>query len=177
MTGGDDGKSNNKKWDDAEVATLKRQEEHYRAKLAELRQSRPRGSDSKEELLVNEITRLEAELTGIKDDLSAAKNSYRDAKEQAKHARNKLEELQAKVDKVQNIVDESEARVQELSRVIAKAVDRIFADFCKKIGCPNIRVYEDIQNSQNQAQGEEILRTTKARDTYRNRSVQCMDSS
>lgn len=168
MTGGDDGRDNGRKWDDAEVATLKRQEQHYRTQLAELRQSRPRGADSKEELLSTDITRLEAELTGLKDDLSATKNSLKDAREQLKHSKKKLEEFQGKVDKLQQTVDGTEARIGELNETIAKAVDRIFSDFCKKIGCANIRVYEDIQNSQNQAQGEEILRTIKARNTFQN---------
>ena len=169
MTGGEDGRNNGRKWDDAEVATLKRQEQHYRTQLAELRQSRPRGADSKEELLSIDITRLEAGLIGNKDDLSATNNSLKDAREALKHSKKKLQDLQAKVDKIQQIVDETEARIEELNGIIAKAVDRMFADFCRKIGCPNIRVYEDIQNSQSQAQGEEVLRTTKARDTFRNR--------
>lgn len=169
MTGGDDGKNNARKWDDAEVTTLKRQVEHYKSELAKLRLERPRNAESQEEMLHGDIQRLETEVTGIKDDLSATKNSLKDSREQAKHARKKLEDLQAKVAKVQGTVDETEARIEELNGLIAKAVDRIFADFCEKIGCPNIRVYEDVQNSQNQAQGEEILRTTRARDTFQNR--------
>jgi structural maintenance of chromosome 1 len=77
--------------------------------------------------------------------------------------------LQKKVDKVQAIVDETGQRIEELEAIIAKAVDRIFASFCAKIGCANIRVYEDIQNSRNQAQGEEMLRTTNAVETFKAR--------
>ena len=169
MTGGDDGRNNTRKWDDAEVTALKRQVEHYKSELAKLRLERPRNLDSQEEILLSDIQRLETEITGIKDDLSATTNSLKDARVQAKHARQKLEELQAKVDKVQGAVDETEARIEELNGFIAKAVDRIFADFCTKIGCANIREYEDIQNKQNQAQGEEILRTTRACETFSNR--------
>lgn len=167
MTGGDDGKNNNRKWDDAEVAALKQQVEHYKTRLGELRQHRPKESD--EDVPASKITTLETEVTGIKDDLSATKNSLQDSKAQCKDAQKKVDELQAKLDKVQGIVSESESRIEELNLTIAKATDRIFADFCKRTGLANIRVYEDHQNKQNQEQGEEILRMSKARDTFNNR--------
>lgn len=173
MTGGEDSRSNSRKWSDTDIEALKKQEKHYREQLAELQRSRPRSGEGniKEENLVAEITRLESEIVLLKDDLAATKTSLKDSRGQLKHSQAKAEEFEGKVDKVQSIIDEASTRIEQLDKIIARAVDTIFADFCKNIGCRNIRAYEDVRDAQNQTQGEEILRTNTAVQRFRNMYV------
>ena len=98
MAGGADSRQTGKKWDDHDVATIKKQADHYRNKLRELINNRPK--QAREEKLQAELSRLEADLASANDDLSVTKNKLKDIQEQLKHAEKQVAELSAKVEKV-----------------------------------------------------------------------------
>jgi structural maintenance of chromosome 1 len=98
MAGGVDARQSSKKWDDHEVANLKKQAEHYRNKLRELVANRPKQAN--EERLQTELSRLEGEVASASDDLSVTKNKLKDIQESLKHAEKQVADVSAKVEKV-----------------------------------------------------------------------------
>ncbi|KAG8960566.1 Structural maintenance of chromosomes protein 1 [Tulasnella sp. 419] len=140
ITGGRSSHSS-KKWEDKEVAEMRRNQNTLANQLRELTQSKPRNKN--DENLINEISRLESALALAKDDLSAAKLRLTGVKEELKHLQKEINKQTPELQKNEAELTRARQRVSELEEVVDGADEKIFASFCRKVKVKNIREFEE----------------------------------
>ncbi|CEQ42431.1 SPOSA6832_04230 [Sporobolomyces salmonicolor] len=135
--------SGGRHFEDQEVEGLRRRENELKAKLAELYKSRPR--PNAEEMLLTEMTRLEADLTVVQDDLTSTNTRLKGIKDELKTLRKKTKELDSTLSTLAEELSVIDAQAEAHREVIHSEEDTIFSDFCERIGVSDIREYEDKQ--------------------------------
>ncbi|GAA5966085.1 hypothetical protein JCM21900_006440 [Sporobolomyces salmonicolor] len=135
--------SGGRHFEDQEVEGLRRRENELKAKLAELYKTRPR--PNAEEMLLTEVTRLEADLTVVQDDLTSTNTRLKGIKDELKTLRKKTKELDSTLSTLAEELSVIEAQAEAHREVIHSEEDTIFSDFCERIGVSDIREYEDKQ--------------------------------
>lgn len=95
---------------------------------------------------------------GLKDDLSATGNRLRGVRSEIEVLTKQVKELEKKTQSITAKISEASGRADDIRRTVAREEDAVFADFCKRIGVKDIRVYESRQLKDAQAEGEERLR-------------------
>ncbi|KAH7929959.1 RecF/RecN/SMC protein [Leucogyrophana mollusca] len=143
ITGGRSTHGGGKKWEEKDVQGLHRVRDALTAQLQELNRSKPRGKA--DENIIAEITRLESALAVTRDDLSACKLRLNGTKDELKHLDRELKKSAPDLKKAQTTYDSLKGKIDELSSIINAAEDGVFARFCRQIGVPNIRQYEEQQ--------------------------------
>ncbi|PPQ98373.1 hypothetical protein CVT26_013579 [Gymnopilus dilepis] len=156
ITGGRSTHSNDKKWDEKDVQGLIRVRDTLLAEQRELSKQKPRGKT--DETLINEITRLEADITVAKDDLRACKLRITGIKDELKHIEKELKTVSPELKKARTTHANLKAQIDQLSAVINAAEDDVFKSFCRKIGVANIREYEERQLKLAQEESQARLR-------------------
>ncbi|KAF8872389.1 cohesin complex subunit psm1 [Gymnopilus junonius] len=126
------------------------------AEQRELSKQKPRGKT--DEALVNDITRLEANITVAKDDLRACKLRLTGIKDELKHIDKELKTVSPELKKARTTHANLQARIEQFLTVINAAEDGLFAPFCQKIGVINIREYEERQLKLAQEESQARLR-------------------
>ncbi|KAG8849135.1 Structural maintenance of chromosomes protein 1 [Tulasnella sp. 330] len=147
---------NNKKWEDQEVAGMRRTQDVLISQLKELSASKPRNKN--DDAIIPEISRLESALTIAKDELSAAKLKATGIKDELKHIEKEIKKQMPEVEKLDQAHSMRVQRMSELEEVIFAADDKIFNAFCRKIKVKNIRDYEQRQLKVAQEGSEARLR-------------------
>ncbi|KAG8907644.1 Structural maintenance of chromosomes protein 1 [Tulasnella sp. 403] len=147
---------NSKKWEDQEVANMRRTQDTLIGQLRDLSQAKPRNKN--DDLLTAEISRLESALAIAKDELSAVKLKVSGINEELKHIDKELKKLTPELQKTEKAYDALLRRISELEDVTFGADDELFADFCRKIKVKDIREYEQRQLKAAQQEGEARLR-------------------
>ncbi|GLB42443.1 putative structural maintenance of chromosomes protein [Lyophyllum shimeji] len=143
ITGGRSTHGMGKKWDEKDVQGLMRARDSLMAQLRELAKQKPRGTT--DENLIAEISRLESVMTVARDDLSACKLRITGLKDELKHLEKEIKQITPELKKAEQSHSACLQQIAQLSAVVNAAEDGIFKDFCKKIGVPNIREYEERQ--------------------------------
>ncbi|KAF8869575.1 cohesin complex subunit psm1 [Gymnopilus junonius] len=149
ITGGRSTHNSDKKWDEKDV------QDTLLAEQRELSKQKPRGKT--DEALVNDITRLEANITVAKDDL-ACKLRLTGIKDELKHIDKELKTVSPELKKARTTHANLQARIEQFLTVINAAEDGLFAPFCQKIGVINIREYEERQLKLAQEESQARLR-------------------
>ncbi|KAG9032708.1 Structural maintenance of chromosomes protein 1, partial [Tulasnella sp. UAMH 9824] len=147
---------NTKKWEDKEVASMRKQQDVLIGQLRDLSQAKPRNKN--DDLLTAEISRLESDLVLAKDEMSAAKFRVTGIKDELKHIEKEIKKQSPEVQKSEEALATLVQRVSELEAVIFKADDKIFSAFCRKIKVKDIREYEQRQLKVAQEENETRLR-------------------
>ncbi|KAG8997801.1 Structural maintenance of chromosomes protein 1 [Tulasnella sp. JGI-2019a] len=160
---------NNKKWEDQEVAGMRRTQDVLIGQLKELSASKPRNKN--DDTIMPEISRLESALTIARDELSAAKLKATGIKDELKHTEKEIKKHAPDVQKLEQAHATHVQRINELEGVIFAADDKIFNSFCRKIKVKNIREYEQRQLKVAQEGSEARLRyeTQIARLTHQSK--------
>ncbi|KAF8882368.1 condensin complex subunit SMC1 [Gymnopilus junonius] len=156
ITGGRSTHNSDKKWDEKDVQGLIRVRDTLLAEQRELSKQKPRGKT--DEALVNDITRLEANITVAKDDLRACKLRLTGIKDELKHIDKELKTVSPELKKARTTHANLQARIEQFLTVINAAEDGLFAPFCQKIGVINIREYEERQLKLAQEESQARLR-------------------
>ena len=153
MTGGrGPEKGTKRKFEDHDIDQLRNQAEKYREELASLPKVNRKGSD--EETLQVDLDGLDRSLIFAKSELAAFKQNLASKKKELDFEKKQLKEMQPRYDEKQTSLENISERVQEFQIAVAKVQDKIFSDFCKRLGYSDIRAYEAQQGSLEQEAAE-----------------------
>ena len=155
MTGGQGGKQDLRRWEDTEVANLRKLQEKLVLELAALPESR-RGA-SEEEVLQGELTGLEQKLTYLKDEAKTHDRNQSSKQKELAHARQELGASKPKHEAKLRELQDLESMLKEFQDAVNEVQDEIFADFCRRLGYKNIRTYEAHQGSMQQEGAQKKL--------------------
>jgi structural maintenance of chromosome 1 len=145
MTGGrgPESKGNKRKFEEADIQNLQRIATKLKDEIDRLPKAERRGSQ--EETLQNELAGLERRLAAVKDELSAFNKNFTSKKKELDSLKKQLKELQPKFDEQSTSLDSTRQAVQSFKDAIARVEDKVFADFCRKLGYSDVRAYDASQ--------------------------------
>ncbi|ODN84648.1 hypothetical protein L202_00553 [Cryptococcus amylolentus CBS 6039] len=155
ITGGR-GSRTGAKFDSVDVDKLKANKEKELNNLKELHASKP--NDKGDEILLESLSRLNAEIFIAKDELASIEVRLRGSREELKHAQSSIKKLDPELKAKTRAVTSIEQRSSALTDRIKEADNAVFGAFCEKIGVTDINEYEDVQlriaNEANEAMEE-----------------------
>lgn len=155
MTGGQGGKQDSRRWEDAEVENLRKLKDKLVVDLSSLPE--PRRGASEEETLQGELTGLEQKLVYAKEEAKALERNQGSKRKELAHAKEQLEGSRPKYREKLGELENSKHHLNELQNAVSEIQDELFADFCQRLGYANIRVYESQQGSLQQEAAQKNL--------------------
>jgi structural maintenance of chromosome 1 len=146
MTGGKtpESKGNKRKFEEHDVQNLRKMEENIRGELEKLPRDR-RGAA--EETLQNDLAGLEHRLRLARSELEAFEKNLHSKQKEIDNQRRGLEEYEPKLEDKEGHLERTRATVAKFEAAISEVEDRIFAEFCQRLGYEDIRAYEAQQGS------------------------------
>lgn len=146
MTGGrgPENKGNKRKFEEHDVQNLHRMREKLQADIEKLPRER---RDMAEETLQQDLRGLEARLRMARDELNAFEKNLKSKQKELDNAERQLDEWDPKFEEKNGELESTRSTVAKFEKAISQVEDKIFADFCKRLGYENIRAYEAQQGS------------------------------
>merc|ERR1712012_1303215 len=130
-----------KRWDDKQVSSLKAKKEKLTEEL------RVAMKNSRKE---SEIQTIQSQVSGLETRLKYSLNDRDSTSKKISHLNKELEKMRTDLEKFAPDIRDIESSMKKTEKVIENTKekmntveDRIFSDFCKKIGVKNIRQYEE----------------------------------
>ncbi|GAW16807.1 hypothetical protein ANO14919_062460 [Xylariales sp. No.14919] len=147
MTGGHgpDHKGGKRRFEDADVQSLERALEKNQQELDALPRSDRR--NTAEEAVRNELAELEQRLQYSRNELAHFEQNLSDKKKELDHVKRQLKEWQPKFKEEDSKLQKTRSSVDKFKTAIAQVEDKVFSDFCKRLGYSDIRAYEAQQGS------------------------------
>lgn len=145
MTGGrlPDRKGGKRQFQEHDVQNLRKQLDRFRDTLSQL----PRTDKTRKETLKQNISSLEQRLASARSELQAFEKNETGKKKELQHEERQLDEWEPKYDEKNSELEDTRKSVADFEKAIAAVQDKIFADFCKRLGYSDIRTYEALQGS------------------------------
>lgn len=145
MTGGrlPDRKGGKRQFQEHDVQNLRKQLEKFRDTLSQL----PRTDKTRKETLKQSISTLEQRLKLARSELQAFEKNESSKKKELLHEERQLDEWEPKFEEKNGELEATRKSVASFEKAIAAVQDKIFADFCKRLGYADIRTYEALQGS------------------------------
>jgi len=145
MTGGRNPDNKNKrKFEEVDVQNLQRMAEKIQNDIASLPRDR---RDADEQTLQQDLKGLEGRLRLARDELNAFDKNLKSKQKELDNAERQLEEMVPKYEEKKGELERTKTTVDKFEKAIAQVEDKIFANFCKRLGYENIRAYEAQQGS------------------------------
>merc|ERR1712073_273578 len=145
-----------KRWDDKQVSTLKARKE----KLSE--ELRLAMKNSRKE---SEIQTIQSQVNGLETRLKYSLTDRDTTSKKISNLSKELDRMRVELGKLAPTIQEIEASMKKREKVIENTKekmnsveDRIFSDFCKKIGVKNIRQYEERELKSQQEKAKKFER-------------------
>ncbi|KAI1371505.1 RecF/RecN/SMC protein [Hypoxylon crocopeplum] len=147
MTGGrgPDNKGNKRRFEEHDVQNLQKMADKFRDEIEKLPRADRRGAA--EETLQNELAGLDQRLSFANSELAAFNQNLTSKKKELDHAKRQLKEWQPKFKAEDSKLQKTRVSVEKFKTAIAEVEDKIFADFCQRLGYSDIRAYEAQQGS------------------------------
>ncbi|KAL8910834.1 MAG: hypothetical protein Q9171_003923 [Xanthocarpia ochracea] len=155
MTGGQGGKQDTRRWEDAEVESLRKVKDKLIAELSSLPE--PRRGATEEETLQGELTGLEQKLLYAKEEAKALERNQISKQKELAHVQEQLEAARPKYQEKLRELEGSKSQLEELQAAVSEIQDEVFAGFCQRLGYENIRIYEAQQGSLQQETAQKNL--------------------
>lgn len=155
MTGGQGGKQDTRRWEDAEVENLRKLKDKLLADLSSLPE--PRRGASEEEQLQGELTGLEQRLLYAKEEAKALERNQSSKQKELAHAQEQVEAARPKYQEKLRELETAKRHLEELQAAVSEVEDEVFAEFCQRLHYDNIRVYEAQQGSLQQEAAQKKL--------------------
>ncbi len=154
MTGGrgPDHKGGKRRFEEHDVQNLRKMADKFREEIEKLPRADRRGTA--EETLQNELAGLEQRLAFARNELIAFEQNMTSKKKELDHVKRQLKDWQPKFKEEDNKLQKTRSSVEKFKVAIAEVEDKIFADFCKRLGYTDIRAYEAQQGSLEQEAAE-----------------------
>lgn len=143
ITGGQTADRSARRWEEREIQGLQRQKQECMEELKAL--ALERRALTSEEQLTTRISECESKLTTLRDDLSGATSRYNGLMAELDNVKRQREEISPRLVEAQSGAQSIQEQVDSLKTVVDAEDDRIFADFCQRIGVRDIREYEEGQ--------------------------------
>lgn len=163
MTGGQGGKQDTRRWDDTEVENLRKLQGKLVSDLSAVPDIRRVASD--EETLQGELTGLDQKLTYLKEELISHERNHTSKQKEHAHTRQELAVAKPKYEQKVREYEDLENTLKGYQDAVSEVQDEVFADFCRRLGFSDIRVYEAQQGTiqQEGAQKKLEFNTQKSR--------------
>ncbi|RYC62189.1 hypothetical protein CHU98_g4026 [Xylaria longipes] len=147
MTGGHgpDHKGGKRRFEDADVQSLERALEKNQQELDALPRSDRR--NTAEETVRNQLAELEQRLQYSRNELAHFEQNLSNKKKELDHVKRQLKEWQPKFKDEDTKLQKTRSSVEKFKTAIAQVEDKVFSDFCKRLGYSDIRSYEAQQGS------------------------------
>lgn len=145
MTGGrlPERKGGKRQFQEHDVQNLYKQLEKYKETLYSL----PRPDRTREESLRQGISSLEQRLKAARSELQAFEKNEASKRKELQHEDGQLDDWEPKYEEKNGELEATRKAVAKFEGAIAAVQDKIFADFCKRLGYADIRAYEAMQGS------------------------------
>lgn len=148
MTGGRGSNDKPRRWDDAEVESLRRLLEKYKGELATLNSSRSqRHGREEEEKLQGELAALEQRHHFAREEVKALDRNIESKRKEHAHKKALLDEAKPKYQQQSQGLDSLRNSIKRFQDSIAAVEDEVFNTFCQRLGYGDIREYESQQGS------------------------------
>ena len=155
MTGGQEGKSDSRRWEDSEVENLEKLKDKLITELESL--PKTQHGVSEEESLQGELTGLEQKLSYLKEEAKALERNQSSKQKELSHAQKELATSKPKYEARLRELQDLENTLKEYEDGVSQIQDEVFADFCRRLGYNNIRAYEAQQGSLQQEAAQKKL--------------------
>ena len=154
MTGGrgPENKGGKRRFEEHDVQNLRKMADKFREEIEKLPRADRRGTA--EETLQNELAGLEQRLAFARNEADAFEKNLVSKKKELDHVKQKLGEYQPRFQEEDSKLQKTRSAVEKFKAAIDQVEDKIFADFCKRLGYANIRAYEAQQGSLEQEAAE-----------------------
>ncbi|RYO93591.1 hypothetical protein DL766_010514 [Monosporascus sp. MC13-8B] len=154
MTGGrgPDHKGGKRRFEEHDVQNLRKMADKFREEIEKLPRADRRGTA--EETLQNELAGLEQRLAFARNEVTAFDQNLASKKKELDHVGRQLQEWEPKFEEEDSKLRKTRSSVEKFKTAIAQVEDKIFADFCKRLGYTDIRAYEAQQGSLEQEAAE-----------------------
>ncbi|RYP14000.1 hypothetical protein DL767_010470 [Monosporascus sp. MG133] len=154
MTGGrgPDNKGGKRRFEEHDVQNLRKMADKFREEIEKLPRADRRGTA--EETLQNELAGLEQRLAFARSEVTAFDQNLASKKKELDHVDRQLQEWEPKFEEEDSKLQKTRSSVEKFKTAIAQVEDKIFADFCKRLGYTDIRAYEAQQGSLEQEAAE-----------------------
>ena len=144
-----------KRWDDKQVSSLKAKKENLSEEL------RIAMKNSRKE---SEIQTIQSQVHGLETRLKYSLSDRDSTSKKINNLRKELEKMRGDLEKFAPAIREIESSMKKREKVIENTKekmntveDRVFSDFCKKIGVKNIRQYEERELKSQQEKAKKKL--------------------
>ncbi|KAK8113090.1 RecF/RecN/SMC N terminal domain-containing protein [Apiospora sp. TS-2023a] len=169
MTGGRvDHSKGKRRFEDHDVQNLYKMADKYKEEIEKLPKTDRRGTA--EENLQLQLSDLEQQYAYARQELAAYEKNLSSKKGELDSCKRQLKEWQPKYKEEDNKLQKTRASVDKFESAIAQVQDKIFADFCKRLGYSDIRAYEAQQGSLEQ-EAEEKRKTFEVQKSRLNSSL------
>ncbi|KAK3955322.1 RecF/RecN/SMC [Pseudoneurospora amorphoporcata] len=147
MTGGrlPNEKGGKRRFEEHDIQNLQRMAQSLKDEVAALAQSGRRSA--KEDALFVEFTALEQRLKIQEGELAAFEKNLKSKQKELDHQERQLDDYDPKYDEKHGELERTRATVQKFEKAISDVEDKIFKDFCKRLGYENVRAYEAQQGT------------------------------
>merc|ERR1712073_107189 len=144
-----------KRWDDKQVSTLKSRKE----KLAEeLRQAMKNSrKESEIQTIQSQVNGLETRLKYSLTDRDTTSKKISNLSKELDKMRTSLESFEPTIQEIETSMKKRDKVIENTKEKMNTVEDRIFSDFCKKIGVENIRQYEERELKSQQEKAKKKL--------------------
>merc|ERR1711992_55966 len=130
-----------KRWDDKQVSTLKARKEKLSEELRlAMKNSR---KESEIQTIQSQVSGLETRLKYSLTDRDTTSKKIEKIKEEMENMRADLEKFAPAIRVIESSMRKREKEIEGTKEKMNTVEDRVFSDFCKKIGVKNIRQYEE----------------------------------
>lgn len=145
MTGGrlPERKGGKRQFQEHDVQNLKKQLDKLMDTLSQL----PRTDRTRLETLKQSISTLQQRQKLVQSELQAFEKNEASKKKELQHEERQLDQWEPKYEEKNNELETTRKSVADFEKAIADVQDKIFADFCKRLGYTDIRTYEALQGS------------------------------
>merc|ERR1711884_428051 len=144
-----------KRWDDKQVSTLKARKEKLSEELRlAMKNSR---KESEIQTIQSQVSGLETRLKYSLTDKDATSKKISNLSEELDRMRVELGKFAPTIQEIETSMKKRDKIIENTKEKMNTVEDRIFSDFCKKIGVKNIRQYEERELKSQQEKAKKKL--------------------
>ncbi|KAL9617966.1 MAG: hypothetical protein Q9160_007271 [Pyrenula sp. 1 TL-2023] len=166
MTGGRGRETNSRRWEDADVENLSRLKDKLLGEIQTLPNPHRRGSE--EEMLQGELSGLEQKQAYVQDQLSGLEKNHSSKKKEFDNFKRQLKEVQPKFTEKQRALESLDKDIEKIEAAVNSIADKVYHDFCRRLGFENIRDYEAQQGSLQQEAAKKKLEFSNQKSRLEN---------
>ena len=134
---------NKHRFQEQDIDNLQNMAEKFRSGMEKLPRADRAGFS--EESLLRDLTALEQRVQLARAELDAFEKNVKSKQKEIDHQKRQLKEFEPKYKEKSRELESTRSAVDKFQKAVAKTDDKIFADFCQRLGYENIRAYEEQQ--------------------------------